>query len=342
MPVPRATETPMTRMLKMMEEQVQMKTLERFINGNNNDSNGSNFDINEMYKMAMMGNIMSRSEKTNSDSVMPMMMWMMNNSNKGNGMDYNMMKAMLDNNKGDEKWLEMIKVMASDRNNNSQVNQFKEILQQQSNHQTEMRVMEEKLRETERISYVDKIDELVKAKGKDQGWSSQAMERIQKLVTDDMLAKVTKGIKSAEPDKSGVDSILESIGDVLKSAEPILKPMAQAAADSIKEKGVRQTFDPRTGQPQQATSTPQQQAVRTAMDQQTQEQQFATQQATAEQQATEEPQDWEQQQVQKQQALDQKASQQQTPYDEPATPTVPPLDFDEDYDLLRERKGQTQ
>ena len=52
--------------------------------------------------------------------------------------------------------------MASDRNQNTQLDQFKQILEQQSKSQFELRAMEQKLRDQETTTYVDKIEQLVK------------------------------------------------------------------------------------------------------------------------------------------------------------------------------------
>ena len=179
------------------------------------------------------------------------------------------------------------------------------------------------------------------------------MQQIQKMVTDNMIDKFAKGMKSTEPEKSTTETILESLGQVMEGIGPILKPMADAAASSIKEKGIKPTFDPRPRQAPPPQQTPQQDAVRDAMNQQVAEQQDYEQQQNTIRQQNEAQQAQEQQLVPDQQLPTENQStvqppgvqQGQTIDQQPLeieTPTIPPLDYDEDYDMPKVKNPQTQ
>ena len=307
------SDTPMSRMLKMMEEQAQMKILERMISGNNGGGGGG-FDIGEMMKMTMMMNLMEKTNKTSSDSMMPLMLMALRDNKGNNGMDFQMMKSIMDN-KGDDKWLKMMEIQMQDRNQNTKMDQFKDFMAERDKHEKERMALQEKIREVEHTAYTDKIKDLVNQKGQKEGWSGEAMQTIQTLVTEDLITKFKKGMEATSPEKGATETILESLGSVLQAAEPMLRPMAAAAADSIKEKGIRQTIDSRTGQ--QPVQQQPESNVRQAMDQQVMQRQSGQQ---AQGQDNQQPVD--------------------KPVDDLSMPNVPPLDFDEDYDLMRSRPQQ--
>ena len=82
--------------------------------------------------------------------------------------------------------------------------------------------LQEKIREVERTAYTDKIKDLVNLKGQKEGWSGEAMQTIQKLVTEDLVTKFKKGMEATSPEKGATETILESIGSVLQAADVIV------------------------------------------------------------------------------------------------------------------------